>query len=273
MEHNIECIDFSEEYPYIIDEKYKSNMGFLPPKINRKLHLFSLRYILYYLYITNCGKIFDNIMVSDIRDVIFQKDPFDFSINGKLNCSIESEEWPIGRSEFNANEIRDAFGVDALDKLKDKLISNCGVTIGPKDLILSYISKMVELILAGTSSVIMDQGTHNYIVYNDYIKNIVFIKNNNGPVLTLGYEKNVYRNKQNLITDKNGLVINIIHQYDRHYGVAKDYYSPQLRIKYLYRLIKSKYIKKSIDNTSSYLKTEYPIIHGLLKKIRNVSLK
>ncbi|MDP1625094.1 MAG: hypothetical protein Q8L64_04965 [bacterium] len=267
QKNGVTCIDFTEDYPYV-EDRLKKEMGIVPREFVRKLHLFSMRYILYYLYLLNCGKTYENIMVADIRDVVFQKDPFDFPIDGKLCCSIESEEWPISRSDFNGREIEVAFGKEAYEKIKDKLISNCGVTIGPSHLIKAYIEKMIELILAGDGSILMDQGTHNYIVWNDLVPNIRMYKNNEGPVLTLGYEKTVRRNKDKKIIDSNGTIINIVHQYDRHFGVAKDYYDWRLKVKYGWVLFRNRYIKGLNDHLSAKVKKSSPGLHAFAKKLK-----
>jgi hypothetical protein len=264
--NGITCIDFNDEYPYL--ERYTENMGILPRTYNKKLHLFSMRYIPYYLFLKNSKKKYGNIMITDVRDVIFQKDPFNFKISGNLCCTLEAEGWSLEDSDFNGNEIKIAFGQKEFEKIKKNLISNCGVTIGPFTKIIEYLEKMISLILAGDGSVIMDQGTHNYIVWNKMIDNIVCYKNNAGPVLTLGYEKKVFKNKDGMIIDNNGNVINIIHQYDRHYMVAKDYYDWPTKIKYAKHILKNRYLKKLNDNSSDKILHLSPKLHSYLKKIK-----
>ena len=267
--HGVTCINFGISYPYV-EKQYSADIGILPKSFSKQLHLFSLRQILYYLYLNNCGKKYENIMLTDVRDVIFQKDPFDFIINGNLCCTLESEDWPISKSSFNATEIETVFGVEAYEKIKANLISNCGVTIGPSVLIMKYLEKMIDLILSGGGSTITDQGIHNYIMWNGMIPNIKFLKNNEGPVLTLGYEKIVHRNKDKKIVDNKGNIINIIHQYDRHFNVAKDYYDWKLKIKYAILIIKNRYIKRINDSLSIKVKKVSPRTHASIKKIKHL---
>lgn len=266
--HGVTLIPFEEKYPYV-EKQYQIDMGILPSIYSRNLHVFSMRYIPYYLYLKNCGKIYQNIMVTDVRDVYFQKDPFDFEINNSLCCFLESEEWPIKKSLFNYQEIKIAFGDEEAKKIEDKLISCCGTTIGPQQYIVSYLEKMIELILKGNGDILLDQGTHNYIVWNNLIKApIVFFKNHEGPIFTAGYEKKIYKNKQGDIVDRNGNIVNIVHQYDRHLALIFKFYPTSIALKYLKKRLFMDYPKKINDFFSTHTKRTSPKLHLFVKKIK-----
>jgi hypothetical protein len=267
LEYKVTLIPFTNTYPYV-EEKYQKNLGTLPDEYHRDLHLFSMRYIPYYLYLKNCGKEYENIMVADIRDVLFQKDPFDFDINNNLCCFLESNQWPINKSEFNAFEIEVAFGKSELDKIGHQLISCCGTTVGPQHLIMKYLEKMIELILAGDGSIMMDQGTHNYIVWNHMVDNIKFYKNHEGPILTVGYEKKLLKNKDGQVIDKTGRVVNVVHQYDRHFLFAQQFFPWPIKIRDFRSLVRKKLLF-NYYNLSKKIKERYPGLHSYMKYFKN----
>jgi hypothetical protein len=264
-ELGIQTVEFGDKYPYL-GEEYQDNTGVLPATCDRNIHVFSMRYIPYYLWLIKNKNKYQNIFFADTRDIIFQKDPFDFEMNNNIFYFCESENWPIKKSDFNAEEIRLAFGEDALNKIGDNLISNVGTVIGPSEKIFTHIEKMVGYIMAGDGSILMDQGTHNYIVWNNMIPETKVCKNGEGPVLTVGYDLKIHHDKNGNIIDKNGLVPNLVHQYDRHYWVAKDFYDWNLKIKYFYRLLKG-YKVKINNKVSASLKAKYPKLHKQVKKL------
>ncbi|NQU95321.1 MAG: hypothetical protein HQ549_03715 [Candidatus Omnitrophica bacterium] len=221
IKRGVQLVSFSEDYPYLD--------GFASENIPKKeylgkMPLLSLRFVMFYLYLSKYGKSYSQIMLTDIRDVIFQKDPFDFALNEELCCFLEDKRMRISDDQrWNATWIRESFGEEVLKKIENNYISCAGIVIGTLSPIMDYLKKMVD-ILADTNKVCNDQAAHNYLIYTNQFENLKFFENENGPILTLAFKKEetMQFNDKGLIINASGDVVNIIHQYDRHDGLMEN---------------------------------------------------
>lgn len=68
--YNIELIQYKEEYPYITHNQN----NIIPDTFDKTLHLVAYRFIIYYLYLLEHKDKFSNILLADLRDIVFQKD-------------------------------------------------------------------------------------------------------------------------------------------------------------------------------------------------------
>ena len=202
--------------------KYKvNNITPITPKY-RYIDGSNVRYFQYAKFLkANCDK-YDNIFLMDMRDVIFQRDPFDFDISGKLNVFLEDHL--ISNCEFNKKWILSAYSKNMLNRLGDKRVCCSGTVVGPIEVIRQYVSDMcsefaeiardnpLKLTIRG-----LDQGAHNKLIHIKYPKDDMIIHDNyNGPVMTMGTmpDENIKFNEDFQIINDFG-VVNTIHQYDR----------------------------------------------------------
>jgi hypothetical protein len=178
----------------------------------------SYRFILFRRFLERNKKVYKHVMLTDTRDVIFQKDPFDFSIDDRLCVFLEDPSKRIGTCPFNAGWILKKYGRSELSRLYNCEISCSGVTMGGISQILSYLAALHDHLMPPVSFVGDDQGGHNYLVYHDLIGPLRAIRNMQGPVLTMGYLPfgRIRWDSSGRILDDNGDIINILHQYDRH---------------------------------------------------------
>jgi hypothetical protein len=177
------------------------------------------RFLLYYRFVASSGTRYGNVMLTDVRDVFFQRDPFDFDLGGNVNCFLEDERETLGTQHYNREWLLAAYGEEALRTLGDKAISCSGVTIGPREPMLAYLRVMTrELLQLSRQSVGIDQGVHNYVVYNGLVPNVRLFRNGEGPVLTLAL---VPRSEIETALEQGGrLNANVLHQYNHHPGLA-----------------------------------------------------
>lgn len=159
-----------------------------------------------------------NVLLTDIRDVIFQDDPFRRFEYQKLQCF---EEDLIMREEtrFNLPWIQTLFGPDAADSFLDCQVVCSGTIMGKTEVMITYLdayekqlSKAVNIGEAGS-----DQGLHNLMVRTLYKANSNVVPNGTAEVLTVT-ASNLYRykvDKAGRFIDINDNVIPVIHQYDR----------------------------------------------------------
>lgn len=183
------------------------------------LNVMAIRYPLYYLYLFTHGKSYANVMLTDVRDVLFQADPFDFAFDfDGLCCFLEDEEKTIGSCGFNSNWILTGFGEDALHQVGHQKITCAGTTIGTYSAVMNYLEIMVDyLIKLKAQCMGIDQGVHNYVIRKGLINNVRFYENHYSPVLTMHHtDKDKIRfNGDGYVINEDGSVINVLHQYDR----------------------------------------------------------
>lgn len=186
------------------------------------------RYILYRDYLVKYveNKMNENefnIMLTDTRDVVFQKDPFDFDINNSLCCFLEDKSKSINSCPYNSGWINDIFGHNGLNEIGSNMISCAGVTIGDYKSIIIYLETMIDYINKMGKKNCVDQGIHNYIIYHreNILRNKVNLKlyeTGKGPVFTMGHvsEKDIIFNDKGFVINDDGSIANVLHQYDRH---------------------------------------------------------
>jgi hypothetical protein len=183
-----------------------------------KISVHSFRFLLFRQFLACNKDLYRNVMLTDTRDVLFQKDPFDFDIDDRLCVFLEDPSKTIGTCPFNSDWILKKYGRPELSRLYDREISCSGVTMGSSSQILSYLDALRDHLLPPVAFIGDDQGGHNYLIHNDLIGPLRIMRNMNGPVLTMGYMPydSILFDDRGLVVDGSGGVINILHQYDRH---------------------------------------------------------
>lgn len=192
---------------YVITQQFED-------KLLKYMPIHALRYFLYDEYLKNKQTAYDKIMLSDLRDVYFQRDPFDFDMQRGLCVFLENIT--IGCCPYNSSWISVLFNRDTAESMRDCQVSCSGITIGSTACILDYLSIMRKYLLPPRQIVGYDQGVHNYILYKGLLKDTHLYINDFGPVLTMGYLKSWNKTEDGLIADYKGNPVNVLHQYDRH---------------------------------------------------------
>lgn len=231
-------IPFDLKFPYssILESNKWQN-----EKRMKELGIYCLRYLLAYQYLKDNSDKYRHVMLSDTRDVIFQKDPFDFQV-ADVNYFLEREGVSIAESPFNAEWIEKGFGAGVLAGLGHNPIICSGVTIGSIQGILSYLEAFLDIIVKKDVPAHMrgmDQGIHNYLIHENIVPGKLH-KNSEGPVLTLGLEDRIVF-KGGYVYNAVGKIPNIVHQYDRHWRIARHYWSLRLMARDYYSLWKARF--------------------------------
>ena len=213
----VQLIPFKEEYPFT--KKFRISDDLFPENFfHSKISVKYLRYILYYLYLSKYRSKYSKILITDVRDIIFQRNPFDFDFKDGLCCFIEDNHVTLKNSPFNSVRIRRHFGDEILGKIGDNYPLCSGTTYGYFSNMMNYLKEMINLIPKIDTVGGGDQGVHNYLIYTRQFNNLKLFDNDSGPVFTFGTKmiKSIYINKEGLVTNRKGDVFNVIHQYDRH---------------------------------------------------------
>ena len=174
------------------------------------------RHLRYYRYLASAGERYDNVMLSDTRDVFFTHDPFDFEIGDALHCFLEESEYTLGTEPINRRWLTETYGEEVAVALGDRPVSCAGVTIGSYGAVLAYLSAMVDELSQLRAR--NDQPVHNYVVHNGLAPRVRLVRNGEGPVLTLGLMEAAA--VSSLLPDRYA-EFSVLHQYDRHPRLAE----------------------------------------------------
>jgi len=184
----------------------------------------ALRYFLYRDYLRAQSNLPARILLTDVRDVVFQSDPFAHPFAEGLTCAMEDRRMTIGTCPHNSRWVRLHLGEEALARVADRPILCSGTTVGGPGAVLAYLDALTSAMApfaGGERMAGFDQGVHNVLVHTGAMGR-VDLTDNAGPILTLGYTEGEPR------LDADGFVLNesgeraaIVHQYDRKPGLFR----------------------------------------------------
>ena len=187
------------------------------------VHLHCARHFYCHSYLAECGGQYDHVMLADIRDVLFQKDPFAFDRPDGLSVFMEDPGRTIGTCPTNSNWIQHGFGKAVLKELHDQPIFCSGTIFGPPAVMLDYFDRVLRLYYARKTNHTIDQATHNYVLHKQPPEKVYRFSNDSGPVLTMANmdPRQIQFNDQGFLINQAGRVVNVVHQYDRHPEIAR----------------------------------------------------
>lgn len=178
----------------------------------------ALRHFLFLDLLRREGGRFSRVLLTDVRDVVFQSDPFAFAWPAGLNVTLEHRAALLGRCPYNARWVREQFGPEVLARLADRPVSCSGTTLGGPAAMLDYLERLTRLLLPFHPAERMagyDQAAHNLLVHGGELPRLT-LHDNAGPILTLASRPG------EPVCDAAGEVLNdagvpavIVHQYDR----------------------------------------------------------
>ena len=197
-------------------------------RIAARLHHISCsRYFYYYEYLVRHPGAFDAVMLTDVRDVFFQDDPFRFRAAAPLLFFVENGEECIQTNAYNARWMRRLYGDRALRALGDRPIVCSGTTIGRYAAVVRYLEQMSNELVRLTGRIKgrsgFDQAVHNYLVWRGRFPQSLRLDNGSGPVLTMGIERveRFLSPSNGAFVNRDGSAVAVLHQYDRHASHAQ----------------------------------------------------
>lgn len=181
----------------------------------------ALRYGHYYDLLQDPALDADQILLTDVRDVLFQGDPFDPPLAG-LEVFLEDPSRTIHAEPHNRRWIRSLYGPDELLALGQCTVSCSGTVAGPREHVLHYLREMSEAITWRRRPLgSHDQGVHNYLLRRGRFRRASVVPNGHGRVLTMGGMSEVSADGSGQMRNVDGTIPPILHQYDRHPIVAE----------------------------------------------------
>jgi hypothetical protein len=162
------------------------------------------------------------VLLSDLRDVVFQRDPFSFPFQTGLSVTTECKK--IVQTTAGVKHLCETVGLIEMSRIARRDIVNVGTSVADFDTMMKYLDLLTAHFNRSFSWALIegiDQAIHTYIVHNRLINPIHYFNNWKGPFLTLADEVVLPRNKnsEGLLCNADGSVIPIVHQWDRIKGL------------------------------------------------------
>jgi len=189
-------------------------------KLELSLHgLQSLRYEGYAAYLDRRADEYDAVLIADVRDVIFQRTPFDPMPTG-LEVFLEEPRTTLSSPGFNSSWGRDLYG-PRWTEVGDGPVSCSGVTAGTATDVHRYCRTMAaEVRTARIGLGPRDQAIHNWLLRQGQLNPVEQVVNGSGRVFTVDQYVMPTLDERGLILNADGSVPAVVHQYDRHPSLA-----------------------------------------------------
>lgn len=213
-----------------LEKQYPGVRFHLIPELDEYKDINCYRYRYYYDYLVSIDNEFDYVMLSDSRDVYFQRDISRYPFDAEIDLFLAEEEKLIGDCGINSGWIADLFGNPVLEELKQQPVLCSGTTIGKVTAIKDYLTLMTRHVtrvedefhcrfgnLGG-----IDQGIHNYIYYRNQLADLSIrtMHNTDNLFYTIGHvasddKDRRFLNDESQFINSNGELCYCIHQFDR----------------------------------------------------------
>ena len=174
----------------------------------------SLRYR-HYADRLNRGDGIDRVLLSDVRDVIFQDDPFKW-ICSELDVFLEDENVTLGAPGFNSMWIRDLYGDAVLRTYEEQTVSCSGVTGGTRSGVARYSDALAaELRRFDIPLGPRDQAAHNWLLRSGRLPDATAHPNQMSGVFTVSVQFPPGLSPESEVLNSDGSLPAVVHQYDR----------------------------------------------------------
>jgi hypothetical protein len=180
------------------------------------------RYFYYYDYIVKNASSYEHIMLSDVKDVVFQTDPFLNVHERKIYYAIENPKVRIKDQPGNDKWVKVLFGEQIHEELAGEKISCSGTTLAHVSCMLPYLEEMIKILASNSYKIPglfgYDQGAHNYLVWKELIPDAKLVANREGPITTMYTSEydDFLMDKDGFMLNDDGSKVSIIHQYFGH---------------------------------------------------------
>jgi hypothetical protein len=178
------------------------------------------RYFWYRSLLESEGSRLGRILFADLRDVVFQSDPFSLLKEPKL--LVAAEPVTLGNCASNSHWFSSVYGQDELRKYEAQPVICSGTTLGCVTAADHYLSCMCqELSVHGTrldvgdKKLIIDQAIHARYCYENSSRITIHSHDNGGGIATLHHARHALFDRNGYLLNNEGTPFSIIHQYDR----------------------------------------------------------
>jgi len=208
---------WSKYWKYIRPFLIKNNNSLNRAILKEILPLQTVRFLYYNDYLKKNREQYSHVLLTDVRDVVFQEDPFILSHENTINC-YEEYLYIKDEKQYNQVWIKMLFGEEVLTGLLEHKILCSGTIIGPIDKMIELLDDFEKVLINSFWIAVSgsDQGAYNYLIYTQYKDSVKFNPFGTGEVLTVhNDEETVFSIKNNKLFYSNGELIPVVHQYYR----------------------------------------------------------
>lgn len=178
-------------------------------------HIHMYRLITMYLTLSQLNRNYRYIITTDVRDVVFQKNPSEYlEKNLKNKILVSSENVKYKDEAWGTKNILEGYNDILLQRYSDELSCNVGVLAGEYKAMMDLLLLNYLVSQAGNTEHYTDQSSFNFIIHNKLVTDSVQIEGLESPwALQLGTINN-----PNLIGTHSIDIdeYTIVHQYDRN---------------------------------------------------------
>jgi hypothetical protein len=196
------------------------------PEIFRYKQITNFRWKIYEDFLTSNKNKYNLVLLTDLRDVLFQKDFFKYYDYNRSFFGVALEDGNLSQP-VNQKWLIDSYGQDIYDKIKNQRIICAGTVWGTIDKLIEFSKVMWEILDSQWSYRFhaIDQAVSNYLIYHIKMFNDCLIKSENkdGLLMTIGLtnEENIFFDLDDNLVNGNGKIAAVIHQYDRKPQIIK----------------------------------------------------
>ena len=210
-------------------ESLQVTIKYFPPELKGKYSSY-IRFKMIEDHLAEHRGEYDQVLMSDMRDVIIQGDPFKpyAEYDSYLAYSTESHRLAVGDKSNKAWVLRD-HGAEALQQIKGKYVICAGLLLGTADAMEIAMHELNKYIGRDEfNNYGADQGTLNYLIYTNKMP----VRNLIDSDVSTGYICSIIWNNTEIVDDKilsvGGKTIPAaVHEYNRHprqYALANRIY-------------------------------------------------
>lgn len=182
------------------------------------LKLNDARWACYFDFLRATRGLYSHVMFTDVKDVIFQREPFDFDWKSPFCSFYEAPGFSIRDEAHTLGWLREGYGTNETGALQHKRVICSGVTFAEIDAAMEYLDIICRHMIRINARGLVDQGVYNYILHHYLLKSLFIYDYPETPVLHLGLmaPETLKFNEQGLLVNGSGRVVNVIHQYFVH---------------------------------------------------------
>ncbi len=185
----------------------------------------TLRHFLYEQHLAQNLSRYRQVLLTDVRDVAFQTNPFAAPLEPGVQVFEEDGRHSLATRPINAAWIRESFGLATLQELGHLPILCAGTLLGETAAVSAFLGHLCRTFARARSvrSAGIDQGIFNVAARTWQDPRLHFQKNGAAAVLTMGNmnHADVLVDPSGWVRRANGEVIPVLHQFDRHPGLCQ----------------------------------------------------
>jgi hypothetical protein len=184
-----------------------------PRSLFASRHFQVARYQHYRAFLTRCS--YERVLLSDVRDVLFQRDPFEIAQEHPILFAVERKM--IADCPYNSMWIDRLIGTTERLEINQKPVICSGTTLGTLSSIRDYLDRFTQeadRYSRALSVIGIDQGIHNLLIHLRGVSGA--IDNDEHVFATLGYAptNSIKIDADRILVD--GKAPAVVHQWDRH---------------------------------------------------------